>query len=202
MKTEELTFEYSKRIIEMEKVLPLLKVAIDEALEDNDGIRIDQFSCRIKDVKSFIKKSEKKEDGKLKYECPFRDIQDQIGARIVVFYVDEVEPMAKKIKEYFTFIEEKRFPPETFKEFSYEGRHFILNLEKDILPDGINKALIPEFFELQIKTLFQHAWAQAEHDVGYKETRELEFDEKRRLAFAAAQAWGADRIFSEILQQE
>lgn len=202
MNIEELTYEYSKRKLEMEKVLPSIEKALHEALEDSNKIKIDQFCCRIKDVESFIKKSQKLEGGELKYKCPFREIQDQIGARIVVFYVNEVEPMAEKIKDYFTFIEEKRFPPETYKEFSYEGRHFILNLGNDLIPDNVNSKLIPPFFELQIKTLFQHAWAQAEHDVGYKEKRELSFDEKRRLAFAAAQAWGADRIFYELLYQE
>lgn len=193
--------EYSQRFIEMNKLLPNLETAINEALENNKTIRIDQISCRIKDINSFINKSQKIENNEIKYKMPFREIQDQIGVRIVVYYIDEVEPLAELIKEYFSFIEEKRFPPETYKEFSYEGRHFILSLSNDLLPEDINKSLIPDFFELQIKTLFQHAWSQAEHDVGYKEKRELCFEEKRKLAFTAAQAWGADRIFSEIFNK-
>ena len=49
---------------------------------------------------------------------------------------------------------------------------------------------MPKFFELQIKTLFQHAWSEAEHDLGYKEDKHLNLDQKRRLAFTSAQAWG------------
>ena len=26
----------------------------------------------------------------------------------------------------------------------------------------------PRFFELQVKTLFQHAWSEASHDIAYK----------------------------------
>jgi len=57
------------------------------------------------------------------------------------------------------------------------------------------------FFELQIKTLFQHAWSEAEHDLGYKPTTVLSHDQKKRLAFTAAQAWGADQVFDELYKQ-
>ena len=61
---------------------------------------------------------------------------------------------------------------------------------------------MPEFFELQVKTLFQHAWAEANHDLGYKpEGKELDQESKRLLAYASAQAWGADRVFDELFQE-
>jgi len=59
----------------------------------------------------------------------------------------------------------------------------------------------PEFFELQIKTLFQHAWAEAEHDLGYKPPKPLTSIQKRKMAFTAAQAWGADQIFDELSRE-
>ena len=66
-----------------------------------------------------------------------------------------------------------------------------------ILPVGPSGSF-PKFFELQIRTLFQHAWAEAEHDVGYKPTQPLKLEERRKIAFTAAQAWGADTIFQEL----
>jgi ppGpp synthetase/RelA/SpoT-type nucleotidyltranferase len=59
----------------------------------------------------------------------------------------------------------------------------------------------PTFFELQIKTLFQHAWGEADHDLIYKPSGALTSDQRRRVAFTAAQAWGADRIFEELAQE-
>jgi ppGpp synthetase/RelA/SpoT-type nucleotidyltranferase len=54
------------------------------------------------------------------------------------------------------------------------------------------------FFELQIKTLFQHAWSESEHDLNYKSEEELSFEDKQFIAFSSAQAWGADKIFNDL----
>lgn len=75
--------------------------------------------------------------------------------------------------------------------------HYILKIPDDVIPEG-KEPECPEFFELQIKTLFQHAWSEAHHDLGYKCPRELSRDEKRLLAFAAAQAWGADKVYADL----
>jgi putative GTP pyrophosphokinase len=69
---------------------------------------------------------------------------------------------------------------------------------RDIFDGKIKEDESVAFFELQIKTLFQHAWSEAEHDLGYKPATVLSSDQKRRLAFTAAQAWGADQIFDEL----
>ena len=72
---------------------------------------------------------------------------------------------------------------------------------EDLIDEKLESDKSVEFFELQIKTLFQHAWSEAEHDLGYKPSSQLTSDQKRRLAFTAAQAWGADQIFDEMHRQ-
>jgi putative GTP pyrophosphokinase len=91
--------------------------------------------------------------------------------------------------------------PESENEFGYEGRHFILFVPQDVVDESVGADESLEFFELQIKTLFQHAWSEAEHDLGYKPLSTLTSEQKRRLAFTAAQAWGADLIFDELHRQ-
>jgi ppGpp synthetase/RelA/SpoT-type nucleotidyltranferase len=54
-----------------------------------------------------------------------KEIQDQIGARIVTYYLDDVEKISNIIKNYYEEIEEKLIKPESYKEFSYIGKHFI-----------------------------------------------------------------------------
>jgi len=52
-----------------------------------------------------------------------------------------------------------------------------------------------------VKTLFQHAWSEAGHDLAYKPATPLSSLQKRQLAFTAAQAWGADQIFDALSRE-
>jgi ppGpp synthetase/RelA/SpoT-type nucleotidyltranferase len=186
-----------------EKVLVPLAARIEDHLKDLFGsiARIDRISARAKSVDRFLGKAAKLEDGKLKYEDPLNQIQDQVGARIVTFYASDVERVRLEIEKYFKYIESQRIVPESEKEFGYEGRHFILFVPEDLIDDTVSMDESVELFELQIKTLFQHAWSEAEHDLGYKPSVKLTSDQNRRLAFTAAQAWGADQIFDEMFRQ-
>jgi ppGpp synthetase/RelA/SpoT-type nucleotidyltranferase len=161
--------------------------------------RIDQTTARAKTPKSFAGKAAKlTNDGALKYENPLTEIQDQLGARVVVFFESDVDLVETVIERYFQAIEEKELVPDSFWEFGYFGKHLMLALPHDVVPAEVELDKAPRFFELQIKTLFQHAWSQANHDLGYKTTKSLSGEQTRRLAFTAAQAWGADRIFQEL----
>jgi putative GTP pyrophosphokinase len=79
--------------------------------------------------------------------------------------------------------------------------HYILPIPSDVIQANWDPNYRPEFFELQIKTLFQHAWSEANHDLGYKEMGgSLGSVDKRKMAWASAQAWGADQIFDELFR--
>lgn len=53
-------------------------------------------------------------------------------------------------------------------------------------------------FEIQIRTILQHAWAEFEHDRNYKFSVELPIDLKRRLFLIAANLESADREFDSL----
>lgn len=184
-----------------EQALKPVAVALEELVADyvRGQPRIDRVSARAKDVKSFLAKASKEEDGKPKYGEPLSQIQDQIGCRIITFFLSDVDQIDALVLKYFRAIERKDRVPESEWEFGYFGRHYVLLLPDDVIDTGIDRSMVPSFFELQIKTLFQHAWSEAEHDLGYKPTEQpLTSEEKRRLAFTSAQAWGADQIFNEL----
>lgn len=165
-------------------------------------VRIDRISTRPKSVERFMAKADKVKDGKLKYDDPLHQIQDQIGARIITFYTDDVARISKSVLRYLHSIETQDILPETEWQFGYFGHHHILMLPPDVVDLAIDGCLVPKFFELQIKTLFQHAWSEANHDLGYKPgSLPLEPDQLRQLAYTSAQAWGADRAFNELFQE-
>ena len=191
--------EYRKRF---DSTLKPVASALEDQLREifQTEPRIDRVNVRAKSVDRFLAKACTLIDGKPKYSEPLRQIQDQIGARIITFYRSDVDRIAGTIQKYYRPIESKDVIPESEWEFGYFGRHYVLLVPSDVVAPSIDKALTPQFFELQVKTLFQHAWSEANHDLGYKPgaTTPLSSDEKRQLAFTSAQAWGADHIFNEL----
>lgn len=191
---------YAKR---REQYLERLSISIEnrikEILFENNAQRVDNVSSRAKTVISFEKKAKSIVDGRPRYDHPLTSIQDQIGVRITVFYTSDVFCVEKIIRNHFQTIEVKELEPLSAWAFGYFGRHLLPIIPLDLIPDEVEEDEIPPCFELQIKTLFQHAWAQANHDLGYKpELGGLSLEEERKLAFASAQAWGADHHFNEL----
>ena len=175
--------------------------ALEMHLRDLFGsvARVDRINARAKSVERFLAKASTQTDGAPKYAEPLVEIQDQIGARIVVFYNQDVDSASAVAEAYFRRIERREVQPTRDSEFTYFGKHYILFTPAEAIPGGVDSSLVPQFFELQIKTLFQHAWSEASHDVGYKPLHgELSAYDRRLLAFASAQAWGADNAFAEI----
>jgi putative GTP pyrophosphokinase len=185
-----------------ERVLLPLGRRLDTYLREvvRDYPRIDRISVRAKAVDRFLEKATRVEDSKPKYTNPLNQIQDQVGARIVTFYLSDVRQIGARVEDFFGSIEVKHVIPDSPREFGYEGKHYILFIPQDVMnPTDAEES--PTFFELQIKTLFQHAWGEADHDLIYKPVGSLTADQRRRVAFTAAQAWGADRIFEELAQE-
>lgn len=182
---------------DLEIIAEGLEVALREMLRGYK--RTDKISSRVKSDSSFFDKASiRLPNGSLKYPNPFIEMQDIIGARVVVYYLDDLQPVEELIMEEFRPIETRRLVPEQPDQFGYEGRHYILQIPGDLRNQYLQNPDVPRFFELQVKTLFQHAWAQSEHGLGYKPDSNISDDDKKKLSFVAAQSWGADQILSEL----
>jgi ppGpp synthetase/RelA/SpoT-type nucleotidyltranferase len=180
---------------------PKLKVIgqkIEEFLKDilRNTPRIDAITVRAKSQERFIEKANRLDkEGNQRYQYPLHDIQDQIGARIVVFYKSDVAIVDKLITDELRMIEDRMRVSPYPEHFGYEAKHCVCLIPPDMRR---NNDCPIDFFELQISTLFQHAWAEANHDLGYKPGSAMDFDTQRKIAWAAAQAWGADNVFDEL----
>jgi putative GTP pyrophosphokinase len=197
MKPDDLVSRYSERFHDY--LVPMSK-AVEAFLYDTVKTypRIDMVTARAKGIESFMEKASKGENGRPKYTDPLAQIQDQIGARVVTRYLCDVDAISQLVEHYFSTIEAQRVVPDSPKEFGYEGKHYILLIPDDLFVGSLKGMRQPQVFELQVKTIFQYAWGEADHDLGYKPSGQLSNDQKRRIAFTAAQAWGADRIFDEL----
>lgn len=192
--------EYKEKYEVLKEYAVKLELYLKKILENYS--RIDRITARAKSPDRYIAKATKLEsNGTSKYSDPINQIQDQLGARIITYYLNDIGEVCKLIEGYFGPIESTKKQPETYDKFGYEGQHYILLWPEDVYIEDVSQKYHPKFFELQIKTLFQHAWSESNHDLGYKPEEELTGDQQRRIAFIAAQAWGADRLLKELFEE-
>jgi putative GTP pyrophosphokinase len=177
--------------------VPLLTLLAERlAVKANDALKgvphIDRISFRVKERNSFLRKASLP-----KYSEPLTQLEDQVAGRVITFFRDDLEPVREHLCRWFGDVEHEVKEPVGPTEFGYESHHFVFVISEHWKPDGWTAVeKMPTTFELQIRTLFMHAWAEPQHDLGYKGV--VDVDTKRELAWIAASAWGADRTLNEI----
>jgi ppGpp synthetase/RelA/SpoT-type nucleotidyltranferase len=159
---------------------------------------VDSIQGRVKSKDSFIRKAIK---GQERYRNPFQDIEDIIGIRILVLFKSASGNIANKItSSVFPPVETSYRMEATPKAFGYEGYQSIHSIPISFIPkDGES---YPRVFELQVRTLFQHAFSEPEHELNYKRSFALaegdDFEYQKKFAWLSATSWGADSILEEL----
>lgn len=158
---------------------------------------IDRICFRVKEPGSFVSKAIGS-----KYANPLAEIEDQVAGRVITFFRDDIPVVRERLTQWFGDVEHVIKEPAGPTEFGYESDHYVFVIAEHLKPDGWEeRADMPTTFELQVRTLFMHAWAEPQHDLGYKSETPLDRQTARELAWVAASAWGADRTLSEIARR-
>lgn len=185
---------------------PILKTAatnLEAKIRDDlaEIQHIDRVSFRAKAIDSFVGKVVTRRIGP-PYEHPLREVEDQVAGRILVFFRRDIETVQGRLAETLTFVESSRREPQKDAEFGYESHHLVCLIPLEVKPNGwADQEDMPTTFELQLRTLCMHAWAEPQHDVGYKSVDELSRENRRELAWIAASIWGADNAFERVLSR-
>ena len=98
----------------------------------------------------------------------FEDLYDLIGARVICYFNDGVDAIGKEIEKHFEIDWKKSSDKRAILKadrFGYLSLHYVCKLRKE---DGYADNLTDVSFEIQIRTILQHAWAAIVHDLGYK----------------------------------
>jgi putative GTP pyrophosphokinase len=172
---------------------------LHELLKAN-SIRVHSVTSRPKDKASFEKKINSTPG---KYGA-LSDVTDLCAARLTTYLADEVDGLANLVETEFgidranSVDKRQALDPD---QFGYMSVHYVATI-KDTRAD------LPGYrrfrgvkFEIQIRSILQHAWAEIEHDLQYKSADEIPRDLKRRFARLASLLELADAEFVGIRDQ-
>jgi putative GTP pyrophosphokinase len=191
-----------------ERRLPLLaeaSIAIEQlarvALDGYEHEHIDRIYFRVKSPASFATKVHARK-AQPPYTNPLAQVEDQIGGRVIVFFTHDIDPIIDLLAQAFNRVELIYKTPEKDAEFGYESSHVVCHIPPQARPAGwTEESSMPETFELQVRTLFMHAWAEPQHNLQYKAPSELTRNQHRLLGWVAASAWGADHGLEEAWKE-
>ncbi len=196
---ESILNEYHEKQPLFERMQSLILNKIRTSLDENHVI-IAALESRVKSEKSLSGKLERKG---YKYHS-LSDITDIVGVRIVTFYSNEVDLISAHVEQLLDIDWEnsidKRKTLETDR-FGYLSLHYICRIPESIYKDPEMPELNQIRFELQIRSLLQHAWANLYHDAGYKNDVEVPIVYQRDMSRLAGLLELADEQFSRIRKE-
>ena len=163
----------------------------------SSNIKVHSVSSRTKESKSFNKKISKVE----KEYTKLTQITDISGARIICLFADQVDEIAKVIGDNFTIYPDLSVDKRAILDpdrFGYLSLHYVVTLTKERVELQEYKRYDGLFCEIQIRSILQHAWAEIEHDLGYKSNVEIPRELKRRFYRLAGLLELADDEFDNL----
>jgi ppGpp synthetase/RelA/SpoT-type nucleotidyltranferase len=175
-----------------------VEVILREALNENE-IVFHSIESRVKSVESYREKA-----ARTKYSDPINEITDLTGIRIITLFEKEIHQISDIIKELFEIdyarSEDKSDLLDADK-MGYKSIHYIGELSTEKISETELESFSGLKFEIQIRSILQHAWAEIEHDRNYKFQGELPKHLQRRFYALAGMLEIADREFNTLSEE-
>ena len=197
--TRELLAQYQAMRPIYEKMAEMIPEKLRESFTEA-GIVIAALEHRVKAEDSLAGKLALKGS---KYRDVF-DITDLVGLRVITFYTDDVDKVASILERYFDIdwansIDKRK--AHEIDSFGYLSLHYICRIPESAYYDPAHPELNKIPFEVQMRTVLQHAWANMNHDTGYKSGVEIPRVYLRNLSRLAGMLELVDDEFSRIRRE-
>lgn len=169
-----------------------------ETLLQEEKIPYHSVSSRLKSRKSYVEKCLRKE-----YESPDQ-VMDLAGIRIITHTTAEIQRVRQVIEREFQVDPENSGDKALemgVDRVGYLSVHYVVQI-------GDERAGLREYarfsglcLEIQVRSLLQHAWAEIEHDRGYKFTGKLPAQIERKFHLIAGTLELMDEEFQALSEE-
>jgi ppGpp synthetase/RelA/SpoT-type nucleotidyltranferase len=163
-------------------------------------LQVHSTTSRVKSRDSYKRKLQLKGD---RYR-DISDVTDLAGIRIITYFSDQVDQVAQIVKREFRVDEENSIDKRLVLDpdrFGYLSMHYVVSLSDQRSALAEYRAFADLKAEVQIRSILQHAWAEIEHDLGYKTPGEVPKSVRRQFARLAGLLELADSEFVSIRNQ-
>ena len=146
---------------------------------------------RVKSLESVIAKVSRRPE-----KQSLDAIQDFVGVRVVVRFPNDLGPTTELILRNFNIAEyDNKSKQMNVDQFGYVSSHFIANIF-----DQATDPERPKCVEIQVRTMAQHIWATASHQLQYKHEHDAPLELRRALNRLAALLELADAEFGRLFE--
>ncbi|MGI4727017.1 MAG: GTP pyrophosphokinase [Janthinobacterium lividum] len=165
-------------------------------LLSTESIVVHQLVGRTKSLESLSKKIDDKNS---KYSS-INDITDIVGIRIITYLESDINSIAELIEKEFikdleNSVDKRKLQADRF---GYKSLHVVVSLNDSRTNLKEYKRYKELKCEIQIRSILQHAWAEIEHDLGYKGEISVPDQYKRSFNRVSALLETADNEFDRL----
>ncbi len=168
-----------------------------QSLLSAENLSLHGVSARAKGPESVSAKLLRKQ-----YAAPRSQLTDRIAARVIVYHASDVDRVASLLRSRLQVRErgsvDKRHAL-GLREFGYRSYHLIARLLPKDSARPEYRVLRNQVFEIQIRSLLEHVWAEIEHGVVYKSGANFPPELKRRFAALAGVLELLEHEFQQLI---
>src|SRR5713101_7589078 len=171
---------YAPQFADTDRAAKLVGAEVERVVRDT-GAFVHAVTARAKAVDSLRGKLRRR-----RYKRPAQRITDIIGVRVITYYRDAVDPIVTRLRREFEINERDTTDKRRelgLREFGYRSVHVIARLRPAHVLSLNNKSIRKRWFEIQVRSIVEHAWAEIEHEIVYKSG--IIFPDAMRRRFAS-----------------
>jgi putative GTP pyrophosphokinase len=194
---EALEAEYAQLRPRYQKLENSLRRDLLAALQDA-GVSVLTLESRVKTFDSLWAKAQRKG-----YTSPLDEATDLCGIRIICYYPADVTRVTQVIGHELDVVESVDKADSLLPEqFGYLSLHFLVSPKQHMLQTVSYRGLDNLVAEIQVRTLFQHAWAELSHELSYKNEEHVPKQFRRKLYQLSAILENLDGQYDELHRQK